>query len=51
MRSTHHPLDLYPFEITDQGIKIEGRSLEDMIENMEDPSQARRQKPEQGEKT
>ncbi|MCX6774304.1 MAG: hypothetical protein NTY68_04910 [Candidatus Micrarchaeota archaeon] len=30
MRSTHHPLDLYPFEITEQGIKIDGRTLEEM---------------------
>lgn len=44
MRSTHHPLDLYPFEITEHGISIEGRSLEDMLENMEDPSQSGRKR-------
>jgi circadian clock protein KaiC len=42
MRSTHHPLDLYPFEITDHGIKFGGNSLGDM----QDPSPCRTQKAE-----
>jgi circadian clock protein KaiC len=44
MRSTHHPLDLYPFEITDQGIRFDGKSLEDM----QNPGRNVRRKAERG---
>jgi len=51
MRSTRHPLDLYPFEITDRGMSIEGRSLEEMIETMQDPSHMDRQGRKEGERS
>jgi circadian clock protein KaiC len=47
MRSTHHPLDLYPFEITDKGIEIDGRSLG----SMQGSSSKRRKMPKKGAKT
>lgn len=49
MRSTHHPLDLYPFEITDEGIKFDGKSLEDIQNsNSSRKRQKGSQNPEKG---
>jgi KaiC/GvpD/RAD55 family RecA-like ATPase len=47
MRSTHHPLDLYPFEITDKGIEIDGRSLG----SMQDSGDSRKKMPKKEGKT